>query len=295
MAGKRLLITGASGLLGYALCQRAIETYTVYGVCNKRDIAVEGVTPVRVDLTDTVQLAACFKKARPQAVIHAAAFSQPNDCEQQPKKSENINVQATVAIARNCAQAQIPFVFTSSDLVFNGQAAPYSEDDPVSPVCVYGRHKVAAEKALRGICPEATICRMPLMIGFAPGTGSGFLGHMVQTLRSGETLTLFTDEFRTPVDTNSAAAGLLMALRRPGERLHLGGRRRMSRYTLGCLVADILKADHALLKAACIKDLPMAAPRAPDVSLSSTRAFSLGYAPEDLLHYLERTLPRIVR
>lgn len=293
MARKRLLITGASGLLGYALCQRAIETYDVYGVCNKRDIPVEGVTPIRVDLTDTVQLADCFKHVQPQSVIHAAAFSQPNDCEQQPDKSEKINVQATVAISRYCAEAQIPLVFTSSDLVFNGQAAPYIEDDPVSPICVYGRHKAAAEKALREICPEVVICRMPLLLGHAPGTSSGFLGHMVRTLRAGQPLTLFTEEFRTPVDTGNAAKGLLMALEKQGALLHLGGRRRMSRYTLGCLAADILKADHALLKPMRSADLPMAAPRSPDVSLESRRAHALGYVPGDLVAVLEKTVTRM--
>lgn len=295
MAKKRLLITGASGLLGYALCQCAIKTCDVYGVCCKREISVEGVTPVRADLTEKTQLADCFENVQPEAVIHAAAFSQPNDCEQHPEKSEKINVQATVAIARCCTEAQIPLVFTSSDLVFNGQAAPYGEDDPVSPICVYGAHKASAERALREIYPAVTICRMPLMLGHAPGTGSGFLGHMVRTLRAEKPLTLFTDEFRTAVDTDSAARGVLAALKQKGALLHLGGRRRFSRFTMGRLVADVLRADHGLLKPMQIQNFPMPAPRSPDVSLSSERAFAMGYEPEDLVAALEKTVPRIDR
>jgi dTDP-4-dehydrorhamnose reductase len=291
LAKKRLLITGASGMLGYALCRRALPAFDVYGVCHQGEVRVDGVTPIRADLTDTVQLADCFKQVRPQAVIHAAALSQPNDCEQQPEVSEKINLRASAEIARLCNTAAIPLVFTSTDLVFDGQHPPYTEEDPVSPICLYGRHKANAEKAISEIYPDATICRMPLLLGHAPGTGSGFLGHMVRTLRGNQELVLFTDEIRTPVDTDSAARGLLMAIEKSGALLHLGGRRQMSRFSMGCLVADILKADHALLKTMRIEDLPMPAPRSPDVSLSSTRAFTLGYTPKDIMGFLEKAIP----
>lgn len=293
MAKKRLLLTGASGLLGYAICRQAMPAWEVYGVCHKGSIAVEGVTPIRADLTDKVHLADCFKQARPQAVIHAAALSQPNDCEQQPEVSEKINLRAAVEIAGLCKTAAIPLVFTSTDLVFDGQYPPYTEEDPVSPICLYGRHKATAEKAIRKIYPDAAICRMPLMLGHAPGTGSGFLGHMVRTLREAHELTLFTDEVRTPVDTGSAARGLLMAIEKGGALLHLGGRRQMSRFSMGCLVADILNADKALLKTVRIEDLPMPAPRSPDVSLNSERAFAVGYVPEDIAAALEEMVPII--
>lgn len=293
MKKKRLLITGASGLLGYALCRRARSSYAVYGICHRKDVSVEGVRKVRADLTDPEQRADCFRRVNPHAVIHAAALSRPNDCERDPAASDEINCQASVEIARHCARGGLPFVFTSTDLVFDGTRPPYNEDDPVSPICLYGRHKAVAEKGIRKTWPEATICRMPLMLGFAPGSGSDFLSHMVGALREKRALTLFTDEFRTPVDTESAAEGLLMALERKGVLLHLGGSQRMSRFTMGCLVADILNADHDLLKPLRIEDLPMPAPRSPDVSLSSGRARTMGYAPKDLAGFLERAVPQI--
>lgn len=281
-------------MLGYALCLQAEQAYDVYGTSFQNEVMVPGVKPIKIDLADTKRIPTIFQEIKPRAVIHTAAFSKPNDCEQQPEKSRLINLQAPIEIARLCAVSNIPLVFTSSDLVFNGEAAPYQEDDPVSPIRLYGEHKAAAEKALREICPEATICRMPLMLGVAPGPDSSFLAHMVKTLRNKEQLLLFTDEFRTVVDTDSAATGLLLALKHPGALLHLGGRRRLSRFSMGCLVADVLKVDHAFLKPVLSKDLPMPAPRSPDVSFSSDRAYTLGYAPEDLVSYLERTIPRML-
>jgi len=290
---KKLLITGASGLLGYALCCQALSAYDVFGVCYKGGIPVEGVTSIRANLTDKTQLTKCFNQVQPQAVIHVAALSQPNDCEQQPGLSKQINLQATIEIARLCSEQSIPLVFTSSDLVFDGRNPPHAEEDPVSPICVYGKQKAEAETSIREIYPEATICRMPLMLGFAPGTGSGFLGHMVRTLAAKQPLSLFTDEFRTPVDTESAAAGLVMALDEKGVLLHLGGPRRLSRFTMGCFVADILRVNHELLKPIRVEDLPMPAPRSPDVSLSSERARILGYVPKELVGFLEKSVPQI--
>lgn len=285
------MITGASGLLGYALCRRAVRSWDVYGVYHRGEIRVEGVTPIKVNLADSAQPAKCFREIKPQAVIHAAALSQPNDCEHRPEESEKINLKAAVGIAGLCVGPGIPLVFTSTDLVFDGQNPPYAEQDPVSPICIYGGHKAAAEKAMRKVYQDTTICRMPLMLGHAPGIDSGFLGHMVRTLREKRELKLFTDEFRTPVDTDSAAEGLLMALEKRGVLLHLGGRQRMSRFTMGCLVADVLKADHSLLRLLRLKNLPMPAPRSPDVSLQSERAYALGYAPADFTTAMEKLVP----
>ncbi len=293
MTKQRLLVTGASGLLGQAICRQALPTWEVFGVCHTGTVNFQGVSPIKTDLTDSAQLADCFKTIAPTAVIHAAALSQPNDCQLNPEESKKVNLQATVDIAGQCVSAGIPLVFTSTDLVFSGQEPPYTEDDPVSPVCTYGLHKSAAEQALQVICPMATICRMPLMLGYASETGSGFMGQMVKALREERELKLFTDEFRTPVDTDSAAIGLLMALENPGALMHLGGRQRMSRFSMGCLVADVLKADHDLLKPLRIPDLPMPAPRSPDVSLSSERAFELGYAPANLVDVIKEIVAGI--
>ena len=278
MRRPRLLITGAGGLLGQALCQEAVNGWTVIALCRNTVPSIPGVRVLTADITDSPGLGDAFTRARPDAVIHAAALSRPNACELDPETSAAVNLAGTIQLGTRCATAGVPLVFTSTDLVFDGTRPPYGEDDPVSPISVYGRHKSLAEARLKAICPSATICRLPLLFGHHPA-GGGFLGELVSTLDSGGRPRLFTDEHRTPLSTRSAARGLLTLLAHPGRLLHLGGGRRVSRYAFGLQVAALMHLPAARILPIRQGDLEMPAPRSPDVSLDNRSARRLGFDP----------------
>jgi dTDP-4-dehydrorhamnose reductase len=86
---------------------------------------------VQTDLADYWELKKLFELVRPNAVIHCAAISQPNFCQLNREQSYQINVEASINIARLCSDRSIACLFTSSDLVFDGLHAPYQEQDPV--------------------------------------------------------------------------------------------------------------------------------------------------------------------
>jgi dTDP-4-dehydrorhamnose reductase len=216
-----------------------------------------------------------------------AAQSSPNFCQSHPIESHSINVTAAWNIAGLCADSSIPCVFTSTDLVFNGLNPPYRETDPVSPVSLYGEQKVIAEEGMLERYPLTAVCRMPLMFGMAISPATSFIQPFIKTLREGQELSLFTDEFRTPVSGKTAAQGLLLALEKVKGRIHLGGKERLSRYDFGRLLVEVLQLPETGLKKCRQKDVEMAAPRPPDVSLDSSMAFALGYAPLSLREELE--------
>lgn len=280
-AAKTLWITGISGFLGWNLSQRASSTWHVLGTYATRSVSLPNGMTAKLDLTDTAALREFMATQRPDAVIHTAAQSSPNYCQEHPDEAYAINVTASGAIADCCAEAAIPLVFTSTDLVFDGQHPPYRESDPVSPLSRYGEQKVQAECIILSRYPEATVCRMPLMFGYAP-YASSFIQPFLAKLRAGEPLNLFTDEFRTPVSGRDAAQGLLLALDRASGVLHLGGRERLSRYEFGRLMIHALAVDQATLTPCRQSDVVMAAPRPPDVSLDSSLAYQLGYAPNSV-------------
>ena len=285
---KKLLITGASGFLGWHLCLEAGAQYRTFGTFLTRRPLFPGVSFYRVDLTRYDDIKALFGQVRPDAVIHAAAQADPNFCQVHPQASGAVNIEAAIAVSGLCADRNIPCVFTSTDLVFDGTAAPYRETDPPAPVCIYGEQKAAAELGMKARYPKVVVCRMPLMFGHGGPDAESFLQPMIQKMRIGEPVKLFVDEYRTPVSGRQAARGLMIALDRQPDVLHLGGPERLSRFELGGLVKKTLRLSAAQLVPIKQCDLQLPAPRPADVSLNSTRARRLGFTPKPIVDELIR-------
>ena len=278
---QKLLITGASGFLGWNLCHIARDNWEVYGTFCSQSVIIPQTSLYKIDLRDYQQLKQLFDNIKPDAVIHTAAASKPNLCQLNSEGSYSINVTASINIAHLCAEHNIPLAFTSTDLVFDGKNSFYKESDPVSPICIYGEHKAIAEREMLKIYPAAAVCRMPLMFGLPSPVANSFLQGFINNLKAGRKLDLFIDEFRTPASATTAAKGLLLAIEKEVKGiLHLGGKERISRYEFGLLLADILNCDRSLIEPGKQQDVKMPAPRSPDTSLDSSKAFALGYQPQ---------------
>ncbi|MDY7012425.1 MAG: NAD(P)-dependent oxidoreductase [Cyanobacteriota bacterium] len=284
---KTLLVTGASGFLGWTLCQVAREEWNVWGTTFSHPTSIPGTTEIQIDLKNFQDLKHLFNDLKPAAVIHAAAASKPNYCQTHPEESYLTNVIVSENIAGLCADANIPCAFTSTDLIFDGLNAPYKESDRPCPVNLYGEHKAIAEERMLKTYPRTAICRLPLMFGLPSPTAECFLQGFIRALEGGQSLHLFTDEYRTSVSVTTAARGLLLALDRVEGILHLGGKERMSRYEFGRLMAEVLGFPVDKVQPCLQRDVPMAAPRPTDVSFDSSKAFALGYEPPSLREELE--------
>lgn len=282
-----MIVTGASGFLGWNLCQEAKDKWEIYGTVYSHPITIEGIKIIRIDLTDDISLRKTFHEIRPDAVIHTAAAADPNYCQTHREESRKINLDASIFIAGLCADYQIPCVFTSTDSVFNGLNAPYKENDPASPINIYGENKALAEEGMLKRYPETAVCRMPLMFGLPSPASASFIQPMIKAMREGAEIKLFTDEFRTPASGKTAARGLLLALEKAKGIIHLGGKERISRYDFGKLVQNLLGLHNAVLTPCLQKDVVMPAPRPPDLSLDSSKAARLGYKQPTLADELK--------
>lgn len=291
----KLLLTGASGFLGWNICREADKSWEIFGTVFTHPVKIKGVKIVQTDLTRFREFKKIFKEIGPDAVIHTAALSSPDYCQNHKSETRKINVDAPVYIAGLCADAGVPFVFTSSDLVFDGFNAPYSESDPVCPVNLYGEQKVCAEEGIIKRYPGAAVCRMPLMFGDPGPAAASFFKTMLAAFREGRELRLFEDEYRTPVSGKTAAQGLFIAIEKMKGLIHLGGTERISRYNFGLLMMGVLGISDARLIRCRQKDMTTAAPRPPDISLDSSKAYSLGFNPMPLKNQLEELLVKRYR
>ena len=284
---KKLLITGANGFLGWNLCRLAKGRWHLFGTVYSNQVEIPEATTIRIDLTDHSELKRLFEEVRPDAVINTAAASDPNFCQVNPDLSYGINVEAPVNIALLCSDYMIPYLYTSTDLVFDGLNAPYRESDPVCPVNVYGEHKAQAEERILRAYPQSTVCRMSLMFGLSGPVAKSFMQPMLLAMKKGRELSLFVDEFRTPLRAESAVAGLFLALNKVSGIIHLGGKERISRHDFGKLMQRIFKFENAKIRPCKQSEIHMPALRPADVSLDSSKAAALGFRPLPLIEELQ--------
>ena len=284
---KKLLITGASGFLGWNIIQKAKSDWMISGTFLSHYANISDCTLIKIDLSKFNNLKQLFNQTKPNAVIHTAAISDANFCQKNRSESYKINTKASINIAGLCSDFEIPCLFTSSDLIFDGLNPPYREDDEPSPVSTYGEQKVLAELGMKDRYPETVICRMPLMFGYPGPVAISFIQPLIKAMKSGIEVDLFIDEYRTPVSGENAAEGIMVALNKMPGVIHLGGAERISRYEFGNLLLKIFKIQHAKLNPIRQRDLNLPAPRPSDVSLDSSKAMVLGFQPNTIKTGLE--------
>ena len=256
-------ITGAGGLIGHYLVQLAPRYAPAW--------RVRGLTRNQFDLTDCKAVTREFEKDKPQLIIHCAALSKSPVCQEKPDLARQLNVDVTAHLAK--LAADIPFIFFSTDLVFDGRTGNYDESSPTNPLSVYGETKVAAEKITLAN-PRHTVIRTGLNGGISPTGDRGFNELLRLDWEAGKRMSLFTDEFRCPIaaPVTARATWELAALNLPG-LYHVTGSERLSRWDMGKLMAARWKLD-VKLQPGTMKDYK-GAPRPADVSLNCAKAQTL--------------------
>jgi dTDP-4-dehydrorhamnose reductase len=251
-------ITGAGGLIGHCLMQTCPSTFRAAGIL-RGDL----------DLLDATAVEERFKAEQPSGIIHCAAISKSPVCQQNPALAHQTNVTLTQHLAQ--LSESIPFLFLSSDLVFDGTQGDYRESDQPNPLSIYGETKALAEElVLRN--PNHTVIRTSLNGGQSPTGDRGFNEELRRVLRNGQTMNLFTDEYRSPMAAKVTARALweLLAVKASGI-FHIAGAEKLSRYDIGRVLTERWGESHGNILAGRLKDYN-GPPRAPDTSLCCDKA-----------------------
>jgi dTDP-4-dehydrorhamnose reductase len=257
-------ITGAGGLIGNYLVRTAKQFAPGW--------RARPLVRSDLDLTDYQKVAALFCQERPHAIFHCAALSKSPDCQANPALARKLNVDLTRHL---CDLAHdIPFIFYSSDLVFDGRTGNYTETSPVNPLSVYAETKVVAEHIVLSN-PRHIVIRTSLNGGISPSGDRGFNEQLRNAWQSGQTLRLFTDEFRCPIhaEVTARATWELLEKNQPG-LFHVAGSERLSRWQIGRLLAPRWPELNPSMIATSLKEY-QGAPRAPDTSLNCAKAQKL--------------------
>ena len=264
----RILITGASGLLGLNLCLRKWQTHTILGV----DRARLGGTPFelfRADLTGPGAISRLIETARPDAIIHTAANADVDACESDPQGALHLNAGIPGQLAEACARRAIQLVHLSTDAVFDGSLpGVYTESDSTNPLSVYARTKLAGEQQVLSANPQAVVARVNFFGWSLSGTRS-LSEFFFNKLSAGQPCNGFTDVFFCPLFVGDLADTLVLMLEKNLSGLyHVVGSEALSKYDFGQRIARQFGFDPNLVIPRSVEDSGLKAQRSHNLRLS---------------------------
>lgn len=263
----RILLTGASGLVGAELARQAAAAgHTVAGVIGRWSGTVPGTTELQpLDLANGPLVAEWVRRARPDAIINAAAISEPSACEADPALSHSLNVILPAKLAEAAKKQRARFIHISSEQVFDGEGGPYGIADQPAPLNLYGRQKVESEQLVLSVCPEAAIVRAPLLLGNSLSGRRSVHEKLLELWSGGGTARLYVDEFRQVCTAANLATALLELATKPALNgiFHWAGTSLCSRHQLGLRIAARFNAPPGLVASVRRADTPVVAAKRP--------------------------------
>lgn len=199
----KVLVTGATGQLGRALCETAWP-----------GLAVTGLTRPDCDLTDGTAVARQLASAAPDVVVNAAAYTGVDMAESEPEAAYAANRDGPARLAEACARHGAALVHVSTDYVFDGGGdRPWREDDPTGPLGVYGASKLAGEEAVRARLRRHVIVRTSWVYS---ATGGNFVKTMLRVGAERPRLTIVRDQQGCPTAAADLAAAIAVIAGRLG-------------------------------------------------------------------------------
>ena len=281
---KKLLITGASGFLGWNMSHFAQKDWEIIGTYYKNPAGLYPNTiGLPLDLLDAKQVSKTIEAVKPTAILHLAANSSTGFCEKHPVISRKINVEASRILAENCAKQNIPLVFTSSEQVYDGKSRSYSDYAKAKPINAYGQQKAEAEAVIQQIIPDACIARIAVLFGHQGPTSYCFMNDWLAKWKAGEEVSAFYDEIRSFLSGQSAAEALFLLLNKKAKGVYnVGAADAMSRFTFAELLAKTFGFDQAKIKSMSQMDIPSGDQRPASLVLDNGGMKSLGFVPRGI-------------
>ncbi len=287
-----ILITGASGFIGENLIHRFASSSRIYAVSQSQKPVGQTEDNFTVDLADRGAFTKTLGDLQIDTVLHTAAMSKPDECERTPDRAYAVNVEGTKEIAQWAKNRKARLIYFSTDLVFDGQKGFYREEDKAEPVNLYSRTKLEGEKWVQQISPDSVIVRLALSYGPTWGTRGDWTDGMRKKLESGQTLHLFTDQYRTPAYAEDTAEAVFLLLQTEAKGIyHIGGGERLSRYDFGKKFAHIFGLPKKRLVPILMAEAGIKMPLSIDCSLNTDKiSRELGLKPVKVEEGLRRQL-----
>jgi dTDP-4-dehydrorhamnose reductase len=264
----KILVTGASGLLGLNLSLQMHDTHEIIGVDRSRLVN----TPfdlIKLDLLDSDGLPKLLAESKPDALIHCAANANVDACELDPNNAATLNAVLPGQLASVCFERNVRFLHISTDAVFDGtKEGIYTEGDTPNPLGVYAQTKLDGEYAVLDANPSAAIARVNFF-GWSLSGSRSLAEFFVNNLGAGNNVNGFDDVYFCPMFVGDLADTLIEMLEKSLLGLyHVVGSRAITKHEFGQAIAETFGFDAGLINPVSVSDAGLKAKRSTNLRLS---------------------------
>lgn len=279
-----ILVTGANGLLGQKLVQLLLtkkEPFTATGRGDCR-IPLEGIRYRPLDITSPGEVLRVIGEEKPEVVIHTAAMTNVDQCEQDKAGCWLQNVTAVENLAVACKAHGSLLVHLSTDFIFDGENGPYTEAALPNPISYYGESKLAAEKVVMESGGNWAIARTVLVYGVAfDMSRSNIILWVKKSLEDGKTINVVNDQWRTPTLAEDLAMGCYLIAKKKAKGIfNISGKDLLNPYQMAIATADYFGLDKSLINETDGSKFSQPARRPPKTGFIIDKARTeLGYEP----------------
>ena len=242
---RKLLITGASGLLGKKIVELAQNDFTITPIHKTRPLHSSSV---KLDVTESLAVLNLLNKLEPDVVIHTASETNVDKCEIEKEHAWKINAEGTRNLAEACQNVNAKLVYVSTDYVFDGEKGMYTEEDKPNPVNYYGVTKLEGEKQVIEQCKNYAILRTSVLFGWHPWK-QNFATWIINKLKQQQEIMVVEDHYNTPTLADNLAEMAVEIAKNDLQGIyHASGSERISRYEFGKRIARTFNLDPDLIR-----------------------------------------------
>lgn len=270
---KRVLVTGASGMLGATLVKLWSKKYDIFST-GHNDFPENPAKTYKVFDLKSRNYNELIEWAHPEIIIHCAAITNVDYCEDNPEEAMVLNGESVKKLLEFAPNAKL--IFISTDAVFSCQTHLANENSAIEPENVYGRSKEYGESFIKNSLKNNCVVRTTIIGKNINTYKQGFVEWIINTIKRGNQITLFNDVFFTPVSIWHLADELEWIINNDVPKiLHISGSEITTKYEFGYKLCKKMGLDTSLIKSGNIGDVKFKAKRAKDQTLDSSIYMSL--------------------
>jgi dTDP-4-dehydrorhamnose reductase len=262
-----VLVTGASGLLGANLIVDALNEHNMIGIYHQHGMEIEGAEILSADLSQIDAARSVMQRCKPDWVVHAAAATSLEACENDPEMAFRLNRDMAGYVAEAAREVGAGLIHISTDAVFDGEKGAYVETDPPNPLSVYAQSKWAGEQVVLEAHPDAAIVRTNFF-GWNLQPKQSLAEMFLDHLETGKRCRGFADVTVTTILVNDLVQLIMKMIEVGGSgTYHVGGGECVSKYDFGVRLAGVFGLDGSLIEPISVAEMNFKAKRANNLCM----------------------------